>query len=214
MLSRSSAPFKMYSHVFLQKGTWLKCGLHAHTTNSDGELAPADLVRHYEEAGFDALVITDHWIRTVEPSTERLLVVPGTELDALRGDGKTYAHVLALGVESEPAPPAAHSPGLEETVAWARARRRPIFPRARRPSPGCAQTAACPSSRTRTGADCAPMSSRRSRGSPASRSSTRGASSRAGAVTPASTGTRRSSRGGSSSPSPRMTPITRARTAR
>ena len=88
----------MRTHVFLQKGTWLKCALHAHTTNSDGELAPTDLVRHYEQAGFDALVITDHWIRTVEPSTERLLVVPGTELDALRGDGKTYAHVLALGV--------------------------------------------------------------------------------------------------------------------
>ena len=111
----------MRTHVFLQKGTWLKCALHAHTTNSDGELAPADLVRHYEEAGFDALVITDHWIRTVEPSTERLLVVPGTELDALRRDGKTYAHVLALGVESDPEPPAADFPGLEETVAWVRA---------------------------------------------------------------------------------------------
>ena len=70
----------MRTHVFLQKGTWLKCALHAHTTNSDGELAPADLVRHYEQAEFDALVITDHWIRTVERSTERLLVVPGTEL--------------------------------------------------------------------------------------------------------------------------------------
>ena len=63
----------MRTHVFLQKGTWLKCALHAHTTNSDGELAPADLVRHYEEAGFDALVITDHWIRTRidDPKVER-----------------------------------------------------------------------------------------------------------------------------------------------
>jgi predicted metal-dependent phosphoesterase TrpH len=110
----------MSAHVFHQKGTWLKCALHAHTTNSDGELAPADLVRHYEEAGFDALVITDHWVRTVAPSTERLLVLPGTELDALRRDGKTYAHVLALGVESDPEPPAADFPGLDETVAWVR----------------------------------------------------------------------------------------------
>ena len=85
----------MRAHVFLQKGTWLKCALHAHTTNSDGELSPSDLVRHYEEAGFDALVITDHWIRTIEPSTGGLVVIPGTELDALRRDGKTYAHVLA-----------------------------------------------------------------------------------------------------------------------
>jgi len=99
----------------------LKCALHAHTTNSDGELAPAELARHYEEAGFDALVITDHWVRTVEPSTERMLVLPGTELDALRRDGRTYAHVLALGVESDPEPPAADFPGLEDTVAWVRA---------------------------------------------------------------------------------------------
>jgi hypothetical protein len=48
-------------------------------------------------------------------------VIPGTELDALRRDGKTYAHVLALGVESDPEPPAADFPGLEETVAWVRA---------------------------------------------------------------------------------------------
>jgi hypothetical protein len=121
MVSRSYAPFKMGAQAFHRKGTWLKCALHAHTTNSDGELAPAELVRHYEEAGFDALVITDHWIRTVEPSTDRLVVIPGTELDALRRDGRTYAHVLALGVQSDPEPPAKDFPGLEETVAWIRA---------------------------------------------------------------------------------------------
>ena len=64
----------MRSHVFLQKGAWLKCALHAHTTNSDGELPPADLVRHYEEAGFDALAITDHWVRTIA-STRSVVVI-------------------------------------------------------------------------------------------------------------------------------------------
>ena len=29
-------------------GVWLGCALHAHTTNSDGELPPEMLVRHYE----------------------------------------------------------------------------------------------------------------------------------------------------------------------
>lgn len=107
-------------HPFLAEGSWLRCALHAHTTNSDGDLAPAELVRHYEAAGFDALAITDHWVRTVEPSTDRLLVLPGTELDALRRDGRTYAHVLALGVVADPEPPASDFPGLEETVAWVR----------------------------------------------------------------------------------------------
>ena len=49
-------------------GVWLRCALHAHTTNSDGEMAPDMLVRHYEWAGFDVLAITDHW---VGPSSAR-----------------------------------------------------------------------------------------------------------------------------------------------
>jgi hypothetical protein len=106
---------------FGQAGTWLRCALHAHTTNSDGELSPSALVRHYEEQGFDALAITDHWVRTVEPSTDGLLVLAGTELDALRGDGRTSAHVLALGVRADPEPRPSHFLGLEETVAWVRA---------------------------------------------------------------------------------------------
>jgi hypothetical protein len=107
---------------FRSDGVWLRCALHTHTTNSDGELPPDKLVRHYEWAGFDVLAITDHWVRTLEPSTDRLLVLAGTELDArLEGDGG-YAHVLALGVEADPEPPADPNgfPGLAETVRWVR----------------------------------------------------------------------------------------------
>ena len=64
-------------------GVWLRCALHAHTTNSDGEMSPDMLVRHYEWAGFDVLAITDHWVRTVERSTRKLLVIPSTELNAM-----------------------------------------------------------------------------------------------------------------------------------
>jgi hypothetical protein len=108
-------------HPFDGNGDWLRCALHAHTTNSDGELAPGELVAHYEKRGFDVLAITDHWVRTVEPSSKRLLVLPATELDALRADGRTYVHVLALGVAADPEPPTADFPGLDETVSWVRA---------------------------------------------------------------------------------------------
>ena len=103
---------------FDAEGEWLKCALHAHTTNSDGELAPDLLVRHYEWAGFDVLAITDHWVRTVEPSTGRLLVIPGTELNARAGGPEHDAHVLALGVDADPEPPANGFAPLEEVVAW------------------------------------------------------------------------------------------------
>jgi hypothetical protein len=103
---------------FSAPGGWLRCALHAHTTNSDGEMSPTLLARHYEDAGFDVLVITDHWVRTVEPSTARLLVIPGTELDASMGAPGREAHVLGLGVAADPVEPGVEFPGLAETVGW------------------------------------------------------------------------------------------------
>lgn len=106
---------------FAELGAWLRCALHAHTTNSDGELSPSLLARHYERAGFDVLFVTDHWRRTVEPSTERLLVVAGTELDASTGVPGREAHVLGLGVDADPAEPGVEFPSIAETAAWVEA---------------------------------------------------------------------------------------------
>jgi hypothetical protein len=100
-------------------GVWLRCALHAHTTNSDGELSPEMLVRHYDWAGYDVLAITDHWVRTVERSTRKLLVIPSTELNATCGSSGDDAHVLALGVEADPIPPDSFAP-LQEVVDWIR----------------------------------------------------------------------------------------------
>ena len=103
---------------FQEQGIWLRCALHAHTTNSDGELAPELLVRHYEWAGYDVLAITDHWARTVEPSTKKLLVVPSTELNAQAQTREHDAHVLALGLVADPVLPDNDFAPLEEVVAW------------------------------------------------------------------------------------------------
>jgi hypothetical protein len=104
---------------FDSPGAWLRCALHAHTTNSDGALPPEKLVSHYEWAGFDVLAITDHWVRTIEPSTDRLLVVPGAELDA-RVNGKGDAHVLALGLNADPQLTETEPLSLEEATDWIR----------------------------------------------------------------------------------------------
>jgi hypothetical protein len=103
---------------FAEPGAWLRCALHAHTTNSDGDLTPSLLVSHYERAGFDVLAITDHWVRTAEPSTEGLLVLPATELDASMGEAGREAHVLGYGIESDPVEPGSEFPSLSETVSW------------------------------------------------------------------------------------------------
>ena len=99
-------------------GVWLRCALHAHTTNSDGDLPPDKLVQHYEWAGYDVLAITDHWVRTVERSTRKLLVIPSVELNATAGGPEHDAHVLALGIEAEPVIPDNEFAPLADVVAW------------------------------------------------------------------------------------------------
>ena len=104
--------------VFEREGMWLRCALHAHTTNSDGDLPADKLVRHYERAGYDVLAITDHWVRTVERSTRRTLVIPSVELNAQCGGPEHDAHVLALGVEADPEIPDDEFAPLQEVVDW------------------------------------------------------------------------------------------------
>ncbi len=96
---------------------WLRCALHAHTTNSDGELAPRALVQHYERAGYDVLAVTDHWVRSDPPSTERLLVLPSAELNCLLPGGRD-GHVLALGIDDALGGLEGERLDLEETGGW------------------------------------------------------------------------------------------------
>lgn len=101
-------------------GTWLRSALHAHTTRSDGELAPKHLARHYARAGYDVLAITDHWRITDAVSEERLLVVPSVELNCIL-PGARDGHVLAFGVaasEQELRDLAQTHADLEATAGW------------------------------------------------------------------------------------------------
>jgi hypothetical protein len=105
------------TNPFAATGTWLRCALHAHTTRSDGELSPEDLVSHYERAGFDVLAITDHWVRTEARSTDRLLVVPSSELSYLL-PGEADGHLLAFGIDDDPLEFVRTRPDLAAAAAW------------------------------------------------------------------------------------------------
>ena len=104
-------------NLFVGAGMWLRCALHAHTTRSDGELEPDELVRHYEGAEFDVLAITDHWIRTEAESTDRLLVIPSSELSCLLS-GETDGHLLAYGIDEDPLEFVRTRPDLAAASAW------------------------------------------------------------------------------------------------
>ena len=102
---------------WLTSGAWLRCALHAHTTESDGELAPRALVKHYERAGYDVLAVTDHWFRSAPPSSERLLVIPSAEINCVL-PGDRDGHVLAFGIEDALASLEGERLDLAGTGAW------------------------------------------------------------------------------------------------
>jgi predicted metal-dependent phosphoesterase TrpH len=106
------------TNPFEREGVWLRCALHAHTTNSDGEVTPEVLVRHYERAGFDVLAITDHRVRTEVESTSRLTVLPSAEIDARVGENGHRAHVLALGIVGDTSAAATEFPSVEAAAEW------------------------------------------------------------------------------------------------
>ncbi len=177
-------------------GNWLRCALHAHTTNSDGELAPEFLVRHYEWAGYDVLAI------------DRSLGADGRAVDQAAArhplDRAERARRPTRRTTRTCSPSASRPiPSLPEGSS----RRCPTS------STGSRRTAACRSSRTPTGAACAPSSGGTARACSGSRCGTPAASSSSAAATRRSTGTRRSSTDGAvgrSRPTTRTTPATTA----
>lgn len=92
-----------------EDGVWLRCQLHAHTTESDGWLSPERLRRYHAQAGYDVLAITDHDRLTQTPASHRghggddgLLVIGGTELSLTSPESGGPLHVLGIGVEAFP----------------------------------------------------------------------------------------------------------------
>ena len=80
-----------------------KIDLHMHTTASDGQYAPADLVRRCRRAGYEAIAICDH--DTVNGVAEALqagkkfkqTVFPGVEMSSVLKD--VSVHIAGLGLD-------------------------------------------------------------------------------------------------------------------
>ena len=88
-----------------------------YTTNSDGELAPRALARHYGRAGYDVVALTDHWHRSEAPSSPDLVVLPGVELNCLLPEDRD-GHVLGIGIERDPAELEGERRDLAATGDW------------------------------------------------------------------------------------------------
>ncbi len=103
----------MHDNPFTSPGHWYRANLHAHTTNSDGDLSPEDCAEFYRRAGYDILALTDHWCVSVgarhavpnpgaspraRPAVP--LLIPGVELDGGQPAQGTSYHIVGLNVRS------------------------------------------------------------------------------------------------------------------
>jgi hypothetical protein len=86
---------------------WLRGNLHCHSTRSDGDSPPDTVARHYRDAGFDFVAITDHNQRTAREHCGDLgdgfIVLPGCEYSFSHRGVNT--HVNGIGVREPLRPP-------------------------------------------------------------------------------------------------------------
>ena len=76
-----------------------KVNLHTHTTLSDGLRSPDEVIARYRENGYDAIALTDHWVRGECRDGDGMTILGGAEYNIGRGDSaKGVYHILGLGM--------------------------------------------------------------------------------------------------------------------
>jgi len=85
-------------------GQWYKGNTHTHTTNSDGDSTPDEVVRWYRDHGYRFLVLSDHNVLTSvdglkapHGADEQFLLIKGEEVTDVLVEGKPI-HINGLDV--------------------------------------------------------------------------------------------------------------------
>lgn len=83
----------------------LKGALHCHTTRSDGQGDPADVIRLHKENGYDFMALTDHrrYNRINYAEDVDITIIPGMEYDNtfVKENGFRCFHTVCLGPNDE-----------------------------------------------------------------------------------------------------------------
>ncbi|MGI6353793.1 MAG: CehA/McbA family metallohydrolase [Lentisphaerae bacterium] len=79
-----------------------KALLHMHCTTSDGKLAPEEVIRHYAEAGYDAVAFTDHHATNPVSTWDGLgmTLLSGMEMHPMGPRGISW-HIVAVGLPED-----------------------------------------------------------------------------------------------------------------
>lgn len=88
----------------MSKLNWYKGNIHTHTTESDGDDTPENVVRWFRRNGYDFLVLSDHNHLTLfeyaagRRRFKRPLMIPGEEVTVNINNGATAIHINAIGI--------------------------------------------------------------------------------------------------------------------
>lgn len=82
---------------------WQKVGLHMHTARSDGTPSFEDALSIFRGAGYDAVAVTDHWLRCESGSFEGMTVISGGEYN-IGGHATEIGvyHIVGLFMKADP----------------------------------------------------------------------------------------------------------------
>ena len=91
-----------FADPFRQPGHWFKGQLHVHSTASDGQLTPDEVVDWYRRWGYHFLALADHGVLS-EPRQvgDDFITLSGIEVDGVDPQSGLY-HLVGLGLVGPP----------------------------------------------------------------------------------------------------------------
>ncbi|HEU0164638.1 MAG TPA: CehA/McbA family metallohydrolase [Thermomicrobiales bacterium] len=94
---------------FAKPGQFYKGNLHTHSTNSDGNLTPAEVIAEYKQRGYDFIALTDHFLPETyfRPESDPASFITISDTSDLRSDDFT----TIFGAEI-------HGPGMSNGELW------------------------------------------------------------------------------------------------
>ncbi len=103
----------MTTSFFTAPGQFYRGNLHTHSTRSDGALEPEEVCRRYQDAGYDFISLTDHFVGqwdypitdTTPYRNENFTTLFGAELHCGAMDNGDMWHVVAVGLPADFTPP-------------------------------------------------------------------------------------------------------------
>ncbi|MBR6790132.1 MAG: hypothetical protein IKM31_04620 [Oscillospiraceae bacterium] len=90
----------MKRYLLPEKGNFYKANLHCHSTDSDGEFTPAELIAGYKKAGYSILCLSEHdkFITREDLCTGDFLLLNGLEVTGKKNDPTAgrFVHMGAI----------------------------------------------------------------------------------------------------------------------